>query len=76
MRVNVKSSGEKALQYLNESLAGFVESNIYEKNDFFLERYASKQNQLNHFFGETPNNTGNALQVDRGLCRAGNSCSG
>lgn len=59
VRLNVKESGEKALQYLNESLAGFIESNIYEKHDFFLERYATKQRQLNHFLAR--------LQITQGM---------
>jgi len=36
-----------ALQYLKESLAGFVESNVYDKNEFFGGRYYQYQQQLN-----------------------------
>ncbi|MBS1915493.1 MAG: ABC transporter ATP-binding protein [Bacteroidetes bacterium] len=46
-RHNVKSNSEKALQYLHESLSGYVESNIYDKHHFFSERYAEKQKILN-----------------------------
>ncbi|MBS1935208.1 MAG: ABC transporter ATP-binding protein [Bacteroidetes bacterium] len=46
-RNNVKSNSEKALQYLHESLSGYVESNIYDKHHFFSERYAEKQKILN-----------------------------
>ncbi|HKP32394.1 MAG TPA: ABC transporter ATP-binding protein, partial [Chitinophagaceae bacterium] len=59
VRLNVKTSGEKALQYLNESLAGFIESNIYEKHDFFLDRYSSKQKELNQFLA--------GLQITQGM---------
>jgi ABC-type multidrug transport system fused ATPase/permease subunit len=34
-------------QHLHESIAGFVESNIYDKNAFFTERYANAQQALN-----------------------------
>lgn len=47
VRRNIKTSSEQALQHLKEALAGFVESNIYATHDFFTERYADKQKQLN-----------------------------
>jgi ABC-type bacteriocin/lantibiotic exporter with double-glycine peptidase domain len=37
-RQNIKASNEVSLQYLNEAIAGFVESNIYDKNQFFIKR--------------------------------------
>jgi len=47
IRVNTKQASEKTLQHLQESLAGFVESNIYDKTSFFTNRYHSYQQQLN-----------------------------
>lgn len=47
IRSNIKSANEKTLQHLHESLTGYVESNIYQKDDFFTERYSAGQNQLN-----------------------------
>ncbi|MEP6612187.1 MAG: ABC transporter ATP-binding protein [Mucilaginibacter sp.] len=47
IRTNIKVTNEKALQHLHESLAGYVESNIYTKKDFFSERYSCYQNRLN-----------------------------
>ncbi|SDP92366.1 ABC-type multidrug transport system, ATPase and permease component [Mucilaginibacter sp. OK268] len=47
IRVNTKQASEKTIQHLQESLAGFVESNIYNKSDFFTDRYHSYQQQLN-----------------------------
>ena len=44
---NVRSSSEKSLQYLREALAGYVESNIYEKNMVFLDRYSFRQDEYN-----------------------------
>ena len=44
-----KVTGEKAMQHLQEALSGFVESNIYLKNDFFTNRYYRFQAQLNQY---------------------------
>ncbi|ASU35188.1 ATP-binding cassette domain-containing protein [Mucilaginibacter xinganensis] len=47
VRSQVKIASEKTLQHLHESLAGYIESNIYDKNEFFSGRYAAYQQQLN-----------------------------
>jgi len=47
IRFGIKTTGEKAIQHLNESLAGFVESNVYNRVDFFTHRYHQYQKQLN-----------------------------
>ncbi len=59
VRANVKIKGEKTLQYLHETLSGFVESNIYDRNDFFVHRYATYQQSLNKYLAE--------LQVTQGI---------
>lgn len=59
VRTHVKTSGEKALQYLQEALTGYVESNIYAKNPFFTRRYAGHQQELNHYLAE--------LQITQGI---------
>ena len=43
----IKSSRTAMWQHLHESITGFVESNIYDKNVFFTERYATAQHALN-----------------------------
>ncbi|MGN6637419.1 MAG: ATP-binding cassette domain-containing protein, partial [Mucilaginibacter sp.] len=48
IRNNIKRTGEDTLKTLNEALAGYIESNIYDKNDFFSSRYEQQQEQLNH----------------------------
>ncbi len=48
-RTQAKANSEKALQYLKEALAGFVESKLYQRNHFFTERYTSRQQQLNTY---------------------------
>jgi ABC-type multidrug transport system fused ATPase/permease subunit len=47
-----KKTSEKAIQHLQEALAGYVESNMYIKNDFFLSRYDRFQKKLNHYLSE------------------------
>jgi ABC-type multidrug transport system fused ATPase/permease subunit len=48
----MKLSSDKSLQYLQEALSGFVESNIYNKNDFFLQRYAAYQKKFNIYHSD------------------------
>ena len=43
----IKSSRTVMWQHLHESIAGFVESNIYDKNVSFTDRYATAQHALN-----------------------------
>jgi ABC-type multidrug transport system fused ATPase/permease subunit len=59
VRRDIKNSGEKSLQYLREALTGFVESNLYEKNAFFSQRYAGYQRILNNHISE--------LQIVQGI---------
>jgi len=44
-----KQTSEQTLQHLQEALLGFVESNIYQKNNFFANRYHRQQVKLNHY---------------------------
>ena len=52
LRASGKIASEKSIQYLNEALTGFVESNIYDRKDFFAERYHSFQAKLNGYISE------------------------
>ena len=36
---NIRSSNEKSYQYLLDALKGYVEANIYDRNEFFLKRF-------------------------------------
>ncbi|OQP63042.1 ATP-binding cassette domain-containing protein [Niastella populi] len=44
----IKTSRTVMWQHLQESIAGFVESNIYNRNRFFTNRYATSQQLLNN----------------------------
>lgn len=48
LRADIKQSSVRTIQFLQESLAGFIESNIYQKHQFFSKRYHEHQKQLNH----------------------------
>lgn len=48
VRNNIKRTGEDTLKTLNEALSGYIESNIYGRNDFFSSRYEQQQERLNH----------------------------
>ena len=46
IRSQIKTVSEKTLQHLHESLAGFVEGKVYDKVDFFTERFYQYQSKL------------------------------
>ncbi|MEN0055581.1 MAG: ABC transporter ATP-binding protein [Mucilaginibacter sp.] len=52
IRVHTKTTSEKAIQHLQESLSGYIESNIYDKSDFLTTRYSNYQQQLNNNIAE------------------------
>jgi len=47
IRADTKIVSEKTIQHLQEALSGYVESNVYDKDTFFADRYYSQQQQLN-----------------------------
>lgn len=48
VRERSRTAGAKALQYLREAIAGYVESNVYGRQNFFSARYAESQEKLNN----------------------------
>ena len=48
VRSNIKKTSEHTLKNLREALAGYTESNIYDKEDFFADRYSTQQKTMNH----------------------------
>ena len=52
VRSYIKKNSELNLQYLNESIHGYVESNLFGKQEFFAERYGKQQQQLNHHLAQ------------------------
>lgn len=49
VRRNIKQTSADTLKNLKEALSGYIESHIYGKDDFFVERYYRQQRQLNHY---------------------------
>jgi ABC-type bacteriocin/lantibiotic exporter with double-glycine peptidase domain len=49
VRANTRITSEGSLQHLQEALSGYVESNIYNKNDYFLQRYLTFQQDFNRY---------------------------
>lgn len=52
VRKSSQVSIEKSWQHLREALSGFVESNIYNKNNFFISRYIRYQRDFNKYVSE------------------------
>lgn len=48
IRENTRLVNQKTIQHLQESLSGYIESNVYDKDDFFIKRYHDQQSQLNN----------------------------
>lgn len=46
-RKNARTSSERSLQHLQEAVGGYVESNLYDRNQVFLERFMVYQRQFN-----------------------------
>lgn len=59
IRKNIEEVHVLSLQYLREALEGFVESNIYDKNKKFVQRYYSVQSHLNQYIAD--------MQIMQGL---------
>jgi ABC-type multidrug transport system fused ATPase/permease subunit len=49
VRKNMKQTSADTLKNLKESLSGYIESHIYDKDDFLADRYYRQQQQLNHY---------------------------
>ena len=47
IRSSNRAVSQKVIQHLKESLEGYIESNVYRKDDFFVGRYYEQQLQLN-----------------------------
>lgn len=51
-RTHVKQDADLAMQYLQESLNGYIESHIYKKKRFFSDRYDHYQERLNRHLAD------------------------
>ncbi len=46
---NIQVSNERSFQYLLDALKGYVESNIYNSNDFFLRRFIDARKKFSSY---------------------------
>ena len=46
---NIHSANENSFRYLLDALKGYIESNIYHRNDFFLERFTVARQQFSKY---------------------------
>ncbi len=51
-RDNARTSSERSLQHLQEAITGFVESNVYHRNEVFLDRFMKDQQQFNKYVAD------------------------
>jgi ABC-type multidrug transport system fused ATPase/permease subunit len=49
VREHIKQTSSETLKNLKEALAGYIESNVYGKDDFFAYRYYRQQQQMNQY---------------------------
>lgn len=49
VRRNIKQTSADTIKNLKEALSGYIESHIYDKDDFFVDRYYRQQQQLNYY---------------------------
>lgn len=52
IRKNISLANERNIQFLHEALYGYVESNVYDKNELFADRYAKAQQVVNSYVAD------------------------
>ncbi|MFL5809273.1 MAG: ATP-binding cassette domain-containing protein [Flavisolibacter sp.] len=48
-KTQIRTNNERSFQFMLDALKGYVESNIYNKNDFFMRRYITVRTQFSKF---------------------------
>ena len=46
---HIQSNNERSFQYLLDALKGYVEGNIYNRNDFFLQRFIQSRQKFSRY---------------------------
>ncbi|MEP6846607.1 MAG: ABC transporter ATP-binding protein, partial [Panacibacter sp.] len=59
IRKNISETNERNIQFLHEALSSYVESNVYNKNKLFVDRYANVQQTVNNYVAD--------LQITQGM---------
>lgn len=50
---HIRDNNERSFQYLLDALKGYVEANIYNRNDFFLQRFINSRKKFSHYLFDT-----------------------
>lgn len=54
-KIHIRSSNEKSYRHLLDALKGYVESNIYDRHDFFMTRYMNDRKKFGRALFESIN---------------------
>lgn len=46
---HIQTSNEKSFQYLTDALKGYVEGNVYDRNEFFMNRFISTRKEFSSY---------------------------
>ncbi len=49
VRMQIRASNEKSFQHLLDALKGYVEANIYDRNDFFMDRFIKQREKFSEY---------------------------
>jgi ABC-type multidrug transport system fused ATPase/permease subunit len=52
-KMKIRTSNERSYQHLLDALKGYVEANIYNRNDFFLKRFVKHRRQFSSYLFES-----------------------
>lgn len=52
-RKSIQTNNERSFQYLLDALKGYVESNIYNRHDFFMHRFIRSRKKFSHSLFDT-----------------------
>ncbi len=50
---HIRENNERSFQYLLDALKGYVEGNIYNRNDFFLQRFINFRKKFSNYLFDT-----------------------
>ncbi|MFI5186236.1 MAG: ATP-binding cassette domain-containing protein [Chitinophagales bacterium] len=52
-KAQIRSSNERSYQHLLDALKGYVEANIYDRNEFFMNRFIKQRRQFSNYLFES-----------------------
>jgi len=52
-RTHIRSSNQRSYQHLLDALKGWVEANVYDRNEFFMQRFLAARKQFSFYLFES-----------------------